>query len=83
MPTQNSDTQNSDTLFALTKMSLFWQQEDFGKKYIDFDNTLTLSRKELIFYLNVKSKFCDLNFCNCFFIFFLSSSGSAFEKAKI
>ena len=42
VPTQNSDTQNSDifqntdTLFALTKMSLFWQQEDFGKKYIDF-----------------------------------------------
>ena len=38
VPTQNSDTQNSDifqnsdTLFALTKMSLFWQEEDFGKK---------------------------------------------------
>ena len=38
VPTQNSDTQNSDifqnsdTFFALTKMSLFWQQEDFGKK---------------------------------------------------
>ena len=35
VPTQNSDTQNSDILqnsdklFALTKMSLFWQQEDF------------------------------------------------------
>ena len=33
--------------------------------------------------LNVKSKFCDPNFCNCFFILFHSSSGSAFEKAKI
>ena len=38
MPTHNSDTKNndisqySDTLFALTKMSLFWEEEDFAKK---------------------------------------------------
>ena len=37
VPTQNSDIfQNSDTLFALTKMSLFWQQEDFGKNTLIF-----------------------------------------------
>ena len=29
-------THNSDTLFALTEMSLFWGKEDFAKKYIDF-----------------------------------------------
>ena len=38
VPTHNSDTlnceisQNSDNLFALTKMSLFWEEEDFAKK---------------------------------------------------
>ena len=37
--THNSDTpnsdvsQNSDTLFGLTKMSLFWAEEDFAIKY--------------------------------------------------
>ena len=38
LPTHNSDTldseisQNSDTLFALTKISLFWEEEDFAEK---------------------------------------------------
>ena len=38
LPTHNSDTldseisQNSDTLFALTKTSLFWEEEDFAEK---------------------------------------------------
>ena len=37
-PTQNSDIYKYiDTLFALTKMSLFWKEEDFAKKkYINF-----------------------------------------------
>ena len=28
-------THKSDTFFALTKMSLFWGEEDFAKKYIN------------------------------------------------
>ena len=38
VPTHNSDTpnsdtsQNSDTLFVLKKMTLFWEDEDFAKK---------------------------------------------------
>ena len=38
MPIHNNDTpiddipQNSDTFFAFTKMSLFWEEDDFAKK---------------------------------------------------
>ena len=40
-PTQNSDIYKYiDTPFALTKMSLFWKEEDFVKK-----NTLILNEK--------------------------------------
>ena len=42
MPTHNSDTKNndisqySDTLFALTKMSLFWEEENHEKNTLIF-----------------------------------------------
>ena len=71
MPTHNSDTQNSaifqnsDTLLALTKMSLFWQQENFGMKNIDF--LLTLSQHELIFFIFEKLCYAVGCFIKCIF----------------
>ena len=38
VPTHNSDiSQNSDTLFALTEMSLFWEEEDSAKRNLNID----------------------------------------------